>query len=414
MNAEILSVGDELTLGIVVDTNSAYLSERLAAIGVRVAYHASVGDVAAELEAALRTACTRVPLVIVTGGLGPTRDDITRQAIARVAGKELRLHEPSLAQIRQRFCNRGVPMPESNEVQALIPEGATVLPNTRGTAPGFLVTVGECLVAALPGVPSEMKAMFEAAVRPALLERSGGGTVLVTRKLRSYGLPESLVNEKVGHLMEAGANPAIGLLAENAIISVKITARGQDQSEARALIDGAADRVRAILGEALFGADEDTLEGAVARLLEARPQTLAVAESCTGGLICDRLTNVPGISRFLLAGLVTYSNEAKSELLGVAPERFAEVGAVSAEVCEAMANGARSRCQADLGLAVTGIAGPSGGSPTKPVGLTYIGLATEAGTDVKERRFAGSREQVKDRTAKAALNMVRTFLLRRA
>ena len=408
MKAEILSVGDEVVAGQIVDSNAAWLAERLVELGVEVDRHTAVGDDAEAVASALREATERAHLVVVSGGLGPTEDDLTRHGVAAAAGVPLDLDEESLAAVEARFRRFERRMPPRNRIQAMVPQGAKVLPNSQGTAPGFIVCVRGAHVAVLPGVPREMRAMFAAHVAPFIERLPVGRRAIRVERLRLFGLPESTVNERLRHLMARDANPVVGLLVSRAVITVKFTARAATQDQAAALIAPVRAQAARLLGDAVFRAD--TLEDAVAGLLERHERTLALAESCTGGLVGHYLTNVPGISRFLLEDLVTYSNQAKVGLLGVPPETLAAVGAVSEETAGAMARGVRERAGADLGLSTTGIAGPGGATPTKPVGLVYVGLATADGTRVERRKFVGHREVVKDRAAKTALDLLRRHL----
>ena len=412
MKAAIVSIGDEILTGDIPDTNAAWLAERLFALGVELDRHVTVGDVEAEIESALREAAARAHLVVATGGLGPTEDDLTRHAVGKAAGAPLELHEPSLAHIEERFRRYGRPMPPQNRIQAMIPAGAVVLPNSEGTANGFVVRCGDAHIAALPGVPREMRAMFENHLAPFIESLGLERRAVAVEKLNVFGLPESVVNERIRHLMTRGANPTVGLRVCGGVITVKFTATGSTAEEARKLIAPAREAAERQLGEAVLGPAETTIQEAVAELLETHGLTLAVAESCTGGLVGHYLTEVPGISRFLLEDLVTYSNEAKVELLGVPRETIERVGAVSEEVATEMAAGVRRRAGADIGLSTTGIAGPTGGSPQKPVGLVYVGLATDQWARAERLKFVGHRSVIKDRAAKTALNILRLHLKR--
>ena len=407
MQAEIVSIGDEILLGMIADTNSAYLSDKLANHGIAVRRQTTVGDDLDAITDAVSAASGRADLVIVTGGIGPTADDVTRQAVAAAANAPLRMDDEWLAVIQGKFQRRKVEMPKSNQVQALIPEGAARIFNPSGTAAGFYLMIDGAEVAVFPGVPPELKAMFEQEYLPGLLERAATGRVIVTRSVKCFGLPESLINEKIERLMGPGKNPLVGLLAKDAVISVKVTASAEHERTALAMIGEVKQQVRERLGDYVFGEDDDGLQTAVARLLGERGLTLCTAESCTGGLIAERLTEISGSSKYFLGGAVTYSNEMKTDLLGVPERLFGEVGAVSSEVAQAMAEGIRERTGADYGISVTGIAGPTGGTAEKPVGLVYIGIADLTGTQVKELRLSGAREHIRDRTAKHALNLLR-------
>ena len=409
-HAEILSVGDEVVAGQVTDSNAAWLARRLTQHGIPVVAHAAARDVEAEIAEAVTRAAGRSDVVIVTGGLGPTPDDRTRRAVAAAAGADLVLDPPSLEHIRELFARRGVEMPRSNERQADVPEGADVLPNGLGTAAGFRVAVGRADVFVLPGVPEEMKAMFDAAVLPLLPQTRNA---IATRVLRCFGMSESLIAETLAAEMDLDGTPQVAFLASQGTISVKFTASADTPDAALERIEPARARARALLGDAVFGEGEDTLEQVVARLLASRGATLAVAESCTGGLVANWLTDVPGISEHFLEGLVAYSNASKTARLGVPEELFATVGAVSEEVARAMAAGVRERSGADLGVGITGLAGPSGGRAEKPVGTVHVAVAAASGVVHRELRLRGRRVQVKNRAAKHALNLVRLELERR-
>ncbi|MGH7409030.1 MAG: competence/damage-inducible protein A [Candidatus Methylomirabilales bacterium] len=411
MNVEILTVGTELLLGQIVDTNAAFIAERLAEAGIDVYFKTTVGDNPARIEAAVRPALGRAQVVLCTGGLGPTEDDLTRDVVAKVTGRPLRLNPAVLAQIQARFARRGIPMARNNERQAQVPEGALVLENPRGTAPGLLLRVDpEQTVVLLPGVPAEMRPMLTEIVLPRLREVYGLKGRIRSRVLRTTGVSESKVDELLGDLW-AERNPTIALLARSGEIHVRLTAKAETEAELTHLLDGREAQVRERLGDIVFGRDEESLEVIVGRLLLARRLTLAVAESCTGGLMGHRITNVPGSSAYFDRGVVVYSNQAKTALLGVPAALIAAKGAVSAEVAAAMAEKMREGAGVDLALAVTGIAGPTGGSPEKPVGLTYIALAHSGGVAAHEFRFFTDRDLNKQRAAQTALDLVRRHLL---
>jgi len=422
MQAEIVSVGNEILLGMIADTNSAYLAAELASHGIAVIRQTAVGDDLNAIRDAVSAAAGRADLVIVNGGIGPTVDDVTRQAAAAAGDLALQMDDEWLAVMRAKFRSRDIRMSVGNEVQALIPENATRIFNPTGTAAGFYFKIGGAEIAVFPGVPAELKEMFQHEYLPGLLERAVTGRVLITRRLKCFGLAESLINERIQHLMQTKRNPQVGLLAGGGVISVKITASAPDELAALNMIDEVKRQVREMLGKYVFGEDDDKLQTAVAGLLTQRGLTVCTAESCTGGLIAQRLTEISGSSKYFLGGAVTYSNEAKADLLGVPERLFAEAGAVSREVAAAMAEGIRKRMGADYAISATGIAGPTGGTPEKPVGLVYVGLcgpASSAGsttgpasTDVKELRLSGPRRQIRDRTAKHALNMLRLRVVR--
>ena len=407
MNAEIVSVGDELVSGRCVDTNAAWLASRLDAIGVPVRLHTTCGDDRCEHLGALQVAIARSDLIVMTGGLGPTQDDLTRHALAAAAGVDLVFHPESLEHIQAIFASMGRPLPERNRIQAMLPRGSTPIPNRHGTAPGIWMEIRGTLVAAMPGVPREMELMFEHEVMPRLRRRFPTTGATVQRQLHCFGEGESGVDQRLGDLMERGRSPELGLTVSNAVVTVRITARAPTVEAASDRIDPVADQVRQRLGEIVFGQDQQRLEHVVVERLLTDPHTLAVAESCTGGLVTSRLTDVSGVSARLMGGVVTYSDASKTDLVDVPADLIARVGAVSADVAEAMAGGVRRRFGTDYGLSTTGIAGPTGATPDKPVGLVYVALADGRGVHSRELRLRGSREQIKDRAAKWALNLLR-------
>jgi nicotinamide-nucleotide amidase len=412
MKAETLAVGEELLAPGRAETNSLYLTERLGALGIPVVFRGIVGDEEGAIATAIDQALERAELVIVSGGLGPTADDRTRDAACRALGRPMHLDPEILERLRLRFERRGIPMPEVNRRQAMVPEGAEVLSNRLGSAPGLFIALngGRALVL-LPGPPRELEPMFEEKVAPRLSAR-GGRIFYRTRKLGVAGLPESAVEQKVVDLYSARENPRTTILASFGQVEIRLTAFAESVEEADARNEELALRLRERLGEHVFSETEESLEAVVGRLLVERGMRIAVAESITGGLIAHRITQVPGSSRYFDTGFVTYSNESKTELLGVPPGLFASVGAVSEEVARAMASGARERAGSDVALAATGIAGPTGGTDAKPVGLVFIGLAI--GPEVKVERFVfpGERRMVKRWASQTALNLVRLALLR--
>jgi len=411
VRAEVISVGTELLLGQIVDTNAAYLSSLLPQFGIDLHYRVTVGDNEARLADALRTALARADIVFTIGGLGPTADDLTKETVAAVVGDELVLHEESAKRLRAFFAARGIEMPEANLKQAMIPKRGRVLANPLGTAPGAAFETGDKVVIVLPGPPREFVAMVDSEVAPYLRELVGeGAEVIRSRILRIAGLGESSVAEMVGDLLE-GSNPTVAPLAAAGEVHLRITAKAASPAQADAMIDEMDARISAILGNAIFGRDDESLEKVVVEKLIERRLTLATAESCTGGLIGNRITDISGSSKTYLVGFVTYSNQAKKEILGVDEQLLDKHGAVSREVARAMAEGARAVSGADIAISVTGIAGPTGGTAAKPVGLVYMALAAADGTIAFEHRFSGSRMDIKLRASQAALNMLRLHLL---
>jgi nicotinamide-nucleotide amidase len=411
MQAWIMSVGSELLLGALVDTNSAWLSQRLAEIGIAVVRHVTVGDDLQAICEAIQEATQRAKLVLISGGLGPTEDDRTRQALAAAMQVPLELHEPSLRAVQAFFKRRGRIMPEVNQIQAMFPQGSEPIENTCGTAPGVAASVAQAKVFVMPGVPAEMKTMFDRSVLPRL-RAEGTAAVLLTETLHCFGLGESSIGERIRDLMQPRQPVAVGTAVSGGVITIRITAR-ERPDQARQMVEQTAREVRARLGELVFGQGQDTLATAAARLLVAHGKTVATAESCTGGLVAKYLTDVPGSSGYFLGSIVAYANEAKSGLLGVDAGRMASRGAVSEEVAEAMAVACREKLGSDLAVGITGIAGPTGATLDKPVGLVYVALVDAAGCEVAEHRFTQQdRWAVRERAALTALNMIRLRLLR--
>lgn len=412
MNAIILSVGTELVTGQCLDTNSAWLAGRLAERGVTTLEHRTVGDDPGHLAYALREGMAAADVVIVTGGLGPTLDDLTRDAIAAAVGSPLEENAEALGQIEAFFRRIDRAVSESNRRQALVPRGGGVIANPRGTAPGIAWPAEAPRIWALPGVPAEMKVMFEQSVAAALGPAAGESGIRV-RRLLCFGVTEARLGEQIADLMARGRNPLVGTTASDAVLTVRIVAASETAAEAARLADDDAVEVRRRIGSAVFGEEDDTLQSVVARLLRAQGKTIATAESCTGGLLAEWLTETSGSSAYFLRGLVTYSNQAKIDELGVSPDEIAKHGAVSEAVAKAMAIGCRAAAGSDFALSITGIAGPGGGSEEKPVGLVHVGLAD--GERVVVRRFTFgehlTRREIRDRSVKAAINMLRLRML---
>jgi len=409
LKAELIFTGSELIQGRVLNSNAQYLGRRLSEINIEVTLHITVGDNFEKLGQVVRQALERADLIIITGGLGPTTDDLTKETVAQVLGIPMVLDEKSLAGIREFFQHRGMPMPESNSKQAYFPQGATILPNTRGTAPGVLIEKGNKIIALLPGPPHELTAMFENSLVPLLSKRAGAGAVTRSKTVKVTGISESSVQDLIKDLGGQG-NPGITYLARPGQVQVRVTARAPSADQAEKMVKELSEKVRYRLEEYVFSCDGEAIEYVVGKQLLKTGISLAVAESCTGGLITARLTDVPGSSGYFMGGVVAYSNEVKKLLLGVAPEIIDRYGAVSKQTAVAMAEGVRNLIRSSLGLAVTGIAGPDGGTPAKPRGLVYISLASIEGTSCREFRFPGDRLAVRLGTVNAALNMVKYYL----
>jgi len=422
VTVEIINTGSELMLGRVLNTHQQWLCRRLTDLGYSVARQVGVPDTAAEITQAVREALAHADLLITTGGLGPTSDDLTREMVAQLLGRRLREDPTVLAHIRHLFESRRRPMPERTRVQSLVPEGAIVLPNPHGTAPGLAAEIKpnpfraggqSSWLIMLPGPTRELRPIFTDTVVPLLGRVLPTPGTFVCRTLRTTGIGESMVEEKLGTplrgLVEAGLD--VGYCARPGQVDVRLSARG---ATAEKCVGQAEAIVRRLLSQHIYTAEDEELEAVIIRLLTDRKETLVVAESCTGGCIANRLTNVPGASAVLLAGLVTYSNSAKEKFLGVSAESLAGHGAVSEEVAREMAEGARKEAQADYAISVTGIAGPSGGTPQKPVGTVFIGLASPVGIVVERCFNAFDRETFKQVTSQQALEMLRRALLGRA
>ena len=433
MTAIILSIGDELVLGQTIDTNSAWLSQQLAAVGCAVRSHITVGDDQRAIEEAMNESVGRCDFLVCTGGIGPTADDLTRQALAAVMNEPLELNAAWLQTVKDFFAARGRTMPESNSIQAMIPRGARILLNQNGTAAGIDADYisGDqktvCRIFIMPGVPSEMKAMFARNVLPAI-EKQSGGAVILSRTLHTFGVGESAVAEMLGDQMMRSRNPSVGTTVSQGIVSLRVNARFDSKQRAAEELERTIQACRAKLGDLIYGEEDDTLQQVVGQWLAASRKTVTTAESCTGGLLAKMVTDVPGSSDYFKAGFITYSNQAKYERLGVPTEVINVYGAVSEVVVSAMARNARRLAKSDYALAISGVAGPSGGSEAKPVGTVCIALAfpppppaegrVEAARKDQEVPvlartflFPGERSWVRDRSAKMALSMLRFHLL---
>lgn len=407
LGIEILSTGDELLTGQLVDTNSAWLMDRLWDLGVMVRRKTLVGDDRADLEAAIRETTSRADLVVMSGGMGPTEDDLTSEVVAHVLGVPLELHAPSLQAIQERFRSFGRAMTPNNEKQARFPRGATVIPNRFGTAPGFSARVGRAELVCLPGVPVEFRGLCDEWVLPRVAARTG--ETYAARLVKLFHVPESHADAEMRPVMDDPANAGVrfGFRAHWPEIHVKWSVPGAGAEE-RA--DRILAHVRRIFGDAIFAEGKDELPELVVARLAARGERVALAESCTGGLLAELVTRVPGASAVLDLGVVAYANAAKERLLGVPAAALAAHGAVSEPVARAMAEGARRQAGAAWGVGITGIAGPTGGTPEKPVGTVHVALAGPAGTVAVERRYRGDRDRVRRSAAYEALNLLRLAL----
>ncbi len=414
MNAEIIAVGSELLTPFRMDTNSLYLTEQINQLGVEVVFKSVVGDDLKRLVEAAKYALVRSEIVVFSGGLGPTEDDLTREAVAESLGISLRRDEDVLAGIERRFAARGWKMSPNNAKQADVLEGAVVLPNANGTAPGQWLSGKfdgrERIVILLPGPPHELKALFEAECRERLRAKLPAA-FLANRVLKVAMLGESHVDARVAPIYKRYTDVQTTILAGAGEIQLHFKSRAETMEAAQARVDEAADAVEEELDDAVFSRDGESLEQIVGYWLQMRNATLAVAESCTGGLLGERITSVGGSSRYFAGGVIVYSNAVKTELAGVPADMIERHGAVSREVAAALAEGIRYRCEATLGIGITGVAGPTGGTPEKPVGLVFHALASDGGTEVIERNFPGDRKRIRWFATTLALDMVRRKLM---
>ncbi|AFQ44654.1 competence/damage-inducible protein A [Desulfosporosinus meridiei] len=409
MKAEVVSTGTELLLGETLNTSTHYLTGKLSSLGIEVDYHTTVGDNPERLEQVLRQAIERSDLIVTTGGLGPTIDDLTKELVAKVLDLKMEIDSASLEQIKQFFGRRKAPMPSSNEKQAFFPTGSKILPNPIGTAPGALITKDNKTIVILPGPPFEMQPMFDNYVWPELEQVIGlHAERMNERVLKVFGMGESAIEKVLYDLMNL-PNLTMALLAKRAEMHIRLVARSTEimSGEANKALDQVEEEIRRRLGNKVFGRDQETMVSIVGRTLNNKNLTISTAESCTGGLLGAALTQEPGSSKFYLGGVVSYSNSLKQGLLGVSEKNLKAFGAVSEEVAKEMAFGIRSKTGSDLAISTTGIAGPDGGSDEKPVGLVYIGFATAKGVHAEKFQFYGERESVRQLTVQAALNGVR-------
>jgi nicotinamide-nucleotide amidase len=411
---EIVTIGDELLLGFTTDTNAAYLARSLAAHGVEIVRRATVGDDADAIASAVRDALERTGAVITTGGLGPTADDLTKPAIAGVFGRRLEMREDIVAMIEERFRQYGFkgPMPASNRQQALVPEGARVLENRHGSAPGIWIEDDRRRwVAMLPGVPREMRGMTHDVIIPEIRARMGAvAEVVHSRTLRCMGISESALADRLGDLARAVRGLPVAYIPSVAGIDLRLTARGMSPDDAVALLDAAVAQLRPIVGEHVYGEDDTDLADVVLQLCRERGLRVAVAESCTGGMLGARLTAIPGSSDVFTGGVIAYDDEVKVRLLGVDPATIRAHGAVSEETAREMAAGIRRALNVQVGIAITGIAGPGGGTAEKPVGLVWCAADIEGRVRATQRVYPGNREEIRQRAAQAALDLVRRIM----
>ena len=410
LSAEIIAIGSELLTPNFVDTNSMYLTRQLNEIGISVVMKAIAGDDENYLEQALRGSLERTPIIITIGGLGPTEDDITKKIVARVLKRQLVLDDAILAAIEKRFKARGAEMPKNNARQALILTGSEVLENKNGTAPGLWISAERNNVILLPGPPSELMPMFEETCIPRL-RKLAGGMALARRIFRTTGLPESALDARIAPVYQKHKNVLTTVLAKPGQVDVRLAATAKTEADADRAVQELADAIETELQEYIFGNTEQSLEEIVGGHLVAKQATISVAESCTGGMLAERLTAVDGSSRYFMSGIITYSNQSKIDLAGIPPLLLEMQGAVSEEVARGLAESVREKVGTTIGVSITGIAGPSGGSAEKPVGTVHIAVASPAGTRHQRFLFPGSRDRIRWQATQAALNMTRRVLL---
>lgn len=411
MKAEIISTGTELLLGKTLNTSAFYLTGQLSGLGMEVVYHTTVGDNQARLIEALGQALTRSQIIFLTGGLGPTADDMTKEVVAHVLGLDMDFNKDCMDKIKG-FYNEKVSLPPGSEKQAIFPEGAKILQNEMGTAPGAIIEKDEKYCVIMPGPPSEMKVMFDHHVLPELQNIfKNDQEKTYVRVLKVFGLGESELEQKISDIMSK-SSPFLTLLDKHTYMDLRVTIITGDREKAYTILNNTEDVIRKRLGDSVFGVDDETHAQIVGNLLRKNKLTLATAESCSGGLLGGRLTDEAGSSDYYLGGAVSYANSAKEMILGVDPNSLLEHGAVSEAVAKEMAEGVKKNLQADLGLSITGIAGPGGGTEEKPVGLVYIGLAHLQGVEIKKCQFVGSRESIRNMSVETALHMLRLYLLK--
>lgn len=409
MRAEIITVGTEILLGDIVNTNSRYLARELALLGIEVYYQGSVGDNEDRLLEAFGESLKRSDLVITTGGLGPTLDDITKEVAAKYFGQKMELNQKSWDEIREFMSKLDKSPTENNKRQAYFPKEATILKNNNGTAPGAIFKKDKKTIIVLPGPPREMVAMFEESVRPYL--ESLTEDILVSKTLRLYGIGESKLETELLDVIKGQTNPTVAPYASDMEVTLRITAKAKSSEEATKLIGPMEESIRTSVGEYIYGEGDTSLDEVVSKILVEKKLKIAVAESCTGGMVSASLINYPGISSVFMEGLITYSNEAKMERLGVKKETLDKFGAVSEETAIEMAQGVCKKFNTNVGVSTTGVAGPGGGTDEKPVGLVYIGVCINGKTKVKKLNLSGNRFKVRQRAAKEALNELRILLL---
>lgn len=410
MKAELISIGTELLLGDIVNTNAQFLAKELATLGIDVYHQCVIGDNEERVLRAFKEAFDRCDIIITTGGLGPTQDDLTKELGAKYFNKKMILHEPSLEWIKKYLDIKDEEALEANKKQAYFPEGATILPNEKGTAPGAIISENNKTLIILPGPPKEMKSMFNNHVVKYLSDMTG--EVIKSKTLRIFGIGESLMAKKINDIIQNSTNPTVAPYAKDYEVTLRVTAKEKNEEKCEALINPKCEEIKSILGEYIYGEGETSLDTVVAELLCKKKLSISTAESCTGGMVAATLISYPGISDVFKEGAVTYSNEAKMKRLGVKEETLNNFGAVSEETAREMAEGIAREAKTDIGISTTGIAGPGGGTEEKPVGLVYIGVCIKGNVIVEKFNFTGDREAVRKKATMNALNILRKELIR--
>ena len=410
MKAELISIGTELLLGDIVNTNAQFLAKELATLGIDVYHQCVIGDNEERVLRAFKEAFDRCDIIITTGGLGPTQDDLTKELGAKYFNKKMILHEPSLEWIKKYLDIKDEEALEANKKQAYFPEGATILPNEKGTAPGAIISENNKTLIILPGPPKEMKSMFNNHVVKYLSDMTG--EVIKSKTLRIFGIGESLMAKKINDIIQNSTNPTVAPYAKDYEVTLRVTAKEKNEEKCEALINPKCEEIKSILGEYIYGEGETSLDTVVAELLCKKKLSISTAESCTGGMVAATLISYPGISDVFKEGAVTYSNEAKMKRLGVKEETLNNFGAVSEETAREMAEGISREAKTDIGISTTGIAGPGGGTEEKPVGLVYIGVCIKGNVIVEKFNFTGDREAVRKKATINALNILRKELIR--
>lgn len=409
MNAEILAVGTELLMGQIANTNAQYLSRRLNDLGINVYYHTVVGDNPRRLQDSLKLALQRSDIVITTGGLGPTRDDLTKETIAEAMGRKLELHQESYNKIKTFFEKLNRKMAENNAKQAYLPEGSIVIPNLNGTAPGCILESEHKVIIMFPGPPKEMIPMFEETVFPYFEKKTG--QIIGSKMLKVFGIGESEMEMRIIDLIDKQENPTIAPYVGAGEVILRVTAKCKDQHEANQLIDPVVDQIVERLGAHVYARNGENMEEVLVALLEKKGYTISVAESCTGGMLASKLVNVPGVSKVFERGFITYSNQAKEDLLGVSHETLETYGAVSEQTAREMVQGLANKTSAQAALAVTGIAGPDGATLEKPVGLVFAAAYLNGRVEVRQLLFTGDRERIRTVSSLSAMNLLRLMIL---